>query len=269
MRKIDVIIARELLSVSDYGLKNLICFIDEFSTIYKKLFSYNIDHEEFLAVVFGEYESISYNGDNSKIDVRKKMLYKHYLKKYSDLFRELTEKQELFLKLFTLIFRKRDKIYVEFIRYLSNSLDNRALILENLNKIKELEIDTFEYLPRGSLDRNKHMVISHNYEASKNGIDKYLVIGLHTDGDVYNFKKDYEIQDYYNFDIEGANYVISYIKGSAFNDKVGMQLTGLEFDTNTLPNNLELRDASVLPYIYLNRHNIGIKDKKKSRKLKK
>ncbi len=139
-----------------------------------------------------------------------------------------------------------EKKRCDLLNAIDDIIKNKNLVMENMNKFIELGIKDFEYNLRDNIDGRYAIYINYNPDTSFKE-SSYGSDGVCSDG-IKKWKHQFGY--YYYFDLENAKYAIVYKKriDDKYND-IYVIVKDLKFDTNTLPNNRELYDLSVVPYV--------------------
>ena len=235
---IETNLATSMLLLNNEEIKKLQEFIGEFSKIKQdKKFSW----VSFVDSVVSELKIVEYKGY---------LYHKHYVKveykdiinKYDKILRKLIH-LEILLPIYRIISDEESKRqFIKFTNSILNNENNQSVMMENLSKMSELGIESFNYVPDNSLDNVYDM---HIFQGPESGI--YSVRGIASDGNKIWLPQ--EIDSKFEFFLEGANFLIEYKKNTLVRDNVSMMVKSLVFDPSSLPNREELYDSRVLPEI--------------------
>lgn len=182
------------------------------------------------------------------------IFYKKIFNSHKKILTEIITNEEVFNYFYTILQTKfteklqisnlKLKEYQDIISYLYYNYHKKDVIINNLNKIKQLGIDKLEFIPGQKLKEKYFIVIQEN-----NTTSKYCIRGFYTDKEMkYIYQPE---ENVYEFEVINPKYKIEYTKGSLSQDKIKMKATKLDFDPNTLPTKAELTDSKLLPKIDL------------------
>lgn len=223
---------------------NLYCVCSERRMIMNR--GKKITYEDFIDFCKSRFV----DNENMMLDVfGNKLYYRSLFRNYKGLIQEIIKFSSEELKNFFDTFDNNVGImsFCQLREYLFNNYEYKEDNLKKLKALKKLGIRGLVFDENAKIDGDYTMVVLENRVMQKKGKNLYGVKGYATDGDItWRVQMD---SDGYDFSLDKANYIIKYVKGTAFLDDVCMVACNLNFDIESLPNKEELFDFSVLPNI--------------------
>ncbi|MCI9110639.1 MAG: hypothetical protein HFH47_02360 [Bacilli bacterium] len=227
--RIDTGILKRILELDVQRLKKFDFFMRDFERL--------INNSEFKLVDFIDaYHHI----DNLIMSLRLKKEYKNFMKKYKEVF-----EIEFVIDVF-----HNYRSVLDFHNYILHNFDKKDIMLQNLSRLMELEINKISFDFKDELDGKYEFLIMEKDN------DRWHDKAIATDGKIIwqASTKNVWGNNVYPVVVDNAGYVLIYEKrnNSVSEDCLSsfeMNLKSLIFDINTLPSYEMLHSADVLPPI--------------------
>jgi len=219
--KVDLKDTKKLLELSEEDFYKYGDFAKELNLLMDDNHSYN--------ALLSAYDVIS--GKKTGIVFMQKKAYRDFISKYSSFLEHFGREIGIY-SCWT-----RDRTY----EILKENYENKDGILDRINKLLELGINYFYYIPNEDLNDDKLEKKDEYYET----------IDIMTDGKVSYGPET--LKKFYPVNVEGAKYIIECKKyqfsGDYTHVSIEMVVNDLMFDLITLPTYKELHDFDIKPYI--------------------